>query len=187
METAKQPECEPLLTVRSFGLTDCGKVRESNEDNFLIAVLVKALQVKLTSLPQPKFQHSSDRSYLFIVAMGWEARLAPRTPRRVSCSQSYEFSDAGRRSNDVHEYHQNQENTCSHPDGYRDGPRLPIDDPYDQPHNERRKTDAQYGEKLFSTHAPECTCSGIRAVSSGRRERHAAFGWWMGGMGPPIK
>ena len=76
METAQQSECEPLLTVRSFGLTDRGKVRESNEDNFLIAVLLKALQIKLTSLPQPKFQHSSDRSYLFVVADGMGGRAA---------------------------------------------------------------------------------------------------------------
>ncbi|HEV3085308.1 MAG TPA: Stp1/IreP family PP2C-type Ser/Thr phosphatase [Gemmataceae bacterium] len=58
------------LVVRSFGLTDRGKVRERNEDQFLIATLVKALQVEQTSLPLPKVQHSSDRSYLFVVADG---------------------------------------------------------------------------------------------------------------------
>src|SRR5438105_4160448 len=58
------------LSVHSFGLTDVGKVRATNEDQFLIAVLLKALQVQQTSLPQPKVQHSSDRSYLFVVADG---------------------------------------------------------------------------------------------------------------------
>jgi protein phosphatase len=58
------------LTVRSFGLTDPGKVRAANEDQFLIAVLLKALQVERTSLPQPQVQHSSDRSHLFVVADG---------------------------------------------------------------------------------------------------------------------
>ena len=58
------------LVVRSFGLTDVGKVRASNEDQFLIAVLLKALQVEQTSLPQPKVQHSSDRGHLFVVADG---------------------------------------------------------------------------------------------------------------------
>jgi protein phosphatase len=64
------PETRPPLTVRSFGLTDRGKVRETNEDQFLVAVLLKALNVEQTSLPQAKVQRSSDRSYLFIVADG---------------------------------------------------------------------------------------------------------------------
>src|SRR5258707_15291606 len=69
-ETEKlQEPCRPL-NVRSFGLTDIGKVREVNEDQFLIAVLLKALKLEQTSLPQAKIQHSSDRSYLFVVADG---------------------------------------------------------------------------------------------------------------------
>jgi protein phosphatase len=70
LETVKLNGSHAPLTVRSFGLTDPGKVRTSNEDQFLIAVLLKALQVEQTSLPQPKLQHSSDRSYLFVVADG---------------------------------------------------------------------------------------------------------------------
>lgn len=58
------------LEVRCFGLTDTGKVRESNEDQFLIAELIKSLRVRHTSLPQPKLQQSSDRSHLFVVADG---------------------------------------------------------------------------------------------------------------------
>src|SRR5436305_7873199 len=67
---AKQADTLLPLCVRSFGLTDPGKVRTNNEDQFLIAVLLKALQVEQTSLPQPRVQHSSDRSYLFVVADG---------------------------------------------------------------------------------------------------------------------
>jgi serine/threonine protein phosphatase PrpC len=70
MDTVKLPTTGVPLTVRSFGLTDPGKVRTTNEDQFLIAVLLKALQVERASLPQSKVQHSSDRSYLFIVADG---------------------------------------------------------------------------------------------------------------------
>ena len=70
VDTVRPPDTCPPLTVRSFGLTNPGKVRETNEDQFLIAVLVKALQVERTSLPQPKVQHSSDRSHLFMVADG---------------------------------------------------------------------------------------------------------------------
>jgi len=63
-------DARPPLAVRSFGLSDRGRVRERNEDQFLIATLVKALEIQQTSLPLPKFQHSSDRSYLFVVADG---------------------------------------------------------------------------------------------------------------------
>jgi protein phosphatase len=70
VDTVKLLDVLPPLGVRSFGLTDPGKVRANNEDQFLIAVLLKALQVERTSLPQRKVQHSSDRSYLFVVADG---------------------------------------------------------------------------------------------------------------------
>ena len=70
MDTPKWCDTQAPLTVHSFGLTDSGKVRENNEDQFLIAVLVKALQIERTSMPQQKVQRSSDRSYLFVVADG---------------------------------------------------------------------------------------------------------------------
>jgi protein phosphatase len=70
LDTVTLPEVHPPLSVHSFGLTNVGKVRASNEDQFLIAVLLKALQVEQTSLPQRKVQRSSDRSYLFVVADG---------------------------------------------------------------------------------------------------------------------
>jgi hypothetical protein len=41
MDTVKHPDACPPLTVRSFGLIDPGKVRDTNEDQFLIAVLVQ--------------------------------------------------------------------------------------------------------------------------------------------------
>jgi protein phosphatase len=63
------------LKVRSFGLTDPGKVRDTNEDQFLIGVLRKALEVQQTSLPQqPKVQHACDQGYLFVVADGMGGR-----------------------------------------------------------------------------------------------------------------
>ena len=44
------------LTVKAFGITDKGKVRTTNEDQFLIAELTKAMRVWQTSLPEPKLQ-----------------------------------------------------------------------------------------------------------------------------------
>src|SRR5262249_46825727 len=69
VDTAELPTVPPLR-VRSFGLTDRGQVRPSNEDQFLIAELVKALRVRHTSLPEPALRQSPDRSYLFAVADG---------------------------------------------------------------------------------------------------------------------
>jgi protein phosphatase len=70
VQTGKHAAACPALSVRSFGLTHPRKVRDRNEDHFLIAALLKALQVEQTSLPQPTVQHSSDRSHLFVVADG---------------------------------------------------------------------------------------------------------------------
>jgi protein phosphatase len=74
--TVKVPPGRPPLAVRSFGLTHPGKVRGSNEDQFLIASLRKSLHVQGTSLPQPKVQHSSDQCHLFIVADGMGGHAA---------------------------------------------------------------------------------------------------------------
>jgi PPM family protein phosphatase len=58
------------LAFSAYGLTDPGKVRDRNEDQFLVAVLSKVLQVLQTSMAQPKVRYSEDRGCLFIVADG---------------------------------------------------------------------------------------------------------------------
>jgi PPM family protein phosphatase len=58
------------LTVKAFGITDRGKVRSTNEDQFLIAELTKAMRVWQTSLPEPKVQVADERAHLFLVADG---------------------------------------------------------------------------------------------------------------------
>lgn len=68
-DSLHQPESPPLK-IRAFGLTDPGLVRSTNEDQFLIAVLTKALQVQQTSLRQPPLKCGHDRGYLFLVADG---------------------------------------------------------------------------------------------------------------------
>ena len=69
-DTAELPRERPLVRVRSFGATDRGQARESNEDQFLIARLIKSLQIEQTSLPQSDTLRGSDRCDLFIVADG---------------------------------------------------------------------------------------------------------------------
>src|SRR3954469_8692043 len=64
------PNTERPFTVRSFGLTDPGRVRPSNEDQFVIVELARALSVRQTSVPQAKTQYSGHRGHLFVVADG---------------------------------------------------------------------------------------------------------------------
>jgi protein phosphatase len=59
-----------LLAVHSHGLTDPGRKRTTNEDQFLIATLTKALQVQQTSLPQDDVHFSGPQGHLFLVADG---------------------------------------------------------------------------------------------------------------------
>ena len=69
-DTVDEPSPSQPLTVRTFGLTDPGRVRPTNEDQFLVAELAKAMRVRYASLPQPKTQYADERGYLFIVADG---------------------------------------------------------------------------------------------------------------------
>jgi serine/threonine protein phosphatase PrpC len=65
-----KPSPSPPLAVRTFGLTDPGRVRPSNEDQFLVAELAKAMKVEYASLPQPKTLYADERGHLFIIADG---------------------------------------------------------------------------------------------------------------------
>ncbi len=66
------PVAQPsdTLAVRSYGLPDRGRVREQNEDQFLIAELAKAMQIVGSSIPQPRTAFSHARAHLFAVADG---------------------------------------------------------------------------------------------------------------------
>ena len=59
-----------VLTVKAFGVTDKGRVRPTNEDQFLCAELTKAMRIWQTSLPEPKAQFGEERGHLFLVADG---------------------------------------------------------------------------------------------------------------------
>jgi protein phosphatase len=58
------------LTVQSFGATDQGRERTSNEDQFVVATLMRALWIEQSSMPQSSVQYADDRGHAFIVADG---------------------------------------------------------------------------------------------------------------------
>src|SRR5437868_4719962 len=76
VDAVQAPSRFKRLAVRGVGLTDRGKVRANNEDQFLIAVLRKALQVLQTSMPAPEPQYSGDQCHLFVVADGMGGHAA---------------------------------------------------------------------------------------------------------------
>ena len=61
---------QPTLAVKAFGVTDKGRVRAANEDQFLCAELTKAMRIWQTSLPEKKAQFGDERGHLFLVADG---------------------------------------------------------------------------------------------------------------------
>jgi protein phosphatase len=60
----------PPLNVRSSGLTDPGRMRERNEDQFLISSFSQALTVQQTSIRQPGLHLGGPQGHLFVVADG---------------------------------------------------------------------------------------------------------------------
>ena len=64
------------LRVAAFGMTDAGRVRACNEDQFLIAELAKTMRLWQTSLPEPEAQTGDGRAHLFVVADGMGGQAA---------------------------------------------------------------------------------------------------------------
>lgn len=58
------------LSVCSFGLSDRGRQRTGNEDQFLIAELTKTMRISHTTLGGPPDVFGDERGYLFLVADG---------------------------------------------------------------------------------------------------------------------
>jgi PPM family protein phosphatase len=63
-------DAERPLRVTSCGLTDRGKVRESNEDQFAVAHVQRVLRVSQSSLSQPEVMLGDQMGHLLVVADG---------------------------------------------------------------------------------------------------------------------
>jgi PPM family protein phosphatase len=80
------------LTVMAFGVTDKGKVRSANEDQFLIAELTKAMRVWQTSLPEPALQIGEERAHLFLVADGMGGHRAGERASALAVTAIEQFT-----------------------------------------------------------------------------------------------
>jgi protein phosphatase len=80
------------LTVKAFGLTDIGRVRQTNEDQFLCAELTKAMRVWQTTLPEPKAQFGEERAHLFLVADGMGGHRAGEQASALAVVAIEEFT-----------------------------------------------------------------------------------------------
>lgn len=58
------------MVIQSFGSTDRGKIRETNEDQFVTATLMRALWIEQSSLQQAQMHYGDERGHVFIVADG---------------------------------------------------------------------------------------------------------------------
>ena len=67
---AAPPLTHESLTPRAFGITDRGRVRPTNEDQFLVAELSKAMRIRQTSLVEPTLHVGEERGHLYLVADG---------------------------------------------------------------------------------------------------------------------
>ncbi|MBX9579369.1 MAG: protein phosphatase 2C domain-containing protein [Gemmataceae bacterium] len=73
----------PRLALRSFGLTDRGQVRDTNEDCFAIAELARTLTVRQASPPHAPSTHGCHRGHVLVVADGVGGNQAGEVASRL--------------------------------------------------------------------------------------------------------
>jgi PPM family protein phosphatase len=90
-ETRNQVADAPTA-VRSFGITECGRVRKSNEDQFLIAELTKTLRISQTSLSEPLAEHGAEQGHVFLVADGMGGHAAGEKASALAVAAVEQFT-----------------------------------------------------------------------------------------------
>lgn len=88
-------DAERPVPIDSFGLTDIGKLRTINEDQFVIASLRKSVRLRHTSLTDPGLvaRLAGVESYLFVVADGVGGRPGGELASTSAVSTLLEYVD----------------------------------------------------------------------------------------------
>lgn len=89
--SAAKPTRAPVLAVESFGSTDVGRVRTTNEDQFVTATLMRALWIEQSSLQQAQMHYGDDRGHMLIVADGMGGAHAGETASAVAVGAIEQF------------------------------------------------------------------------------------------------
>lgn len=79
------------LKVESFGSTHMGRVRTTNEDQFVTATLMRALWIEQSSLQQAQMHYGDDRGHVLIVADGMGGAHAGETASAVAVNAIEQF------------------------------------------------------------------------------------------------
>jgi len=82
----------PSLELTAFGITHAGKVRETNEDQFVVAELSKRMKVWQASLSEPKLQVGEDRAHLLLVADGMGGHQAGERASAIAVAAIEQFT-----------------------------------------------------------------------------------------------
>lgn len=79
------------FALRSFGLSDQGQARDSNEDCFAIAELARTLRIHHSNLPASNSNLSLHRGYVFMIADGVGGGNAGEVASELSLSSIEDF------------------------------------------------------------------------------------------------
>jgi PPM family protein phosphatase len=94
LPSCPEPDCappHPALVPQSFALSEKGPVRESNEDQFLVARLTKAVRIEQSSLPQSMTKWGHDEGHIFLVADGMGGAAAGEKASAIAVESIEEF------------------------------------------------------------------------------------------------
>jgi serine/threonine protein phosphatase PrpC len=80
------------LSATAFGITDRGKRRDANEDQFLIAELAKSMRIVQTSMPEPERRMGEERAHLYMVADGMGGERAGERASALAVAAIEQFT-----------------------------------------------------------------------------------------------